>query len=101
MLPVDVLELAVVIAGAEPRGEGVGRAGEIELVAGVGLVAAHDVHVVAAGRLASARLPQLPRGEGETLDLAGGQQRAVEGLRQQAHVVAERHRQLRHEDADL
>ena len=108
MLLVEVVELAVVVAGAEVVGPLVAAAGEVELVRSqpgtdhdVALAATGDGHVLVVRGVALVDLLQAPGVEGQAVDLHGVQRAALEGLWQQAAVVGHDHRQLGGQGADL
>lgn len=108
VLPVDVLEAAVVVAGAQLGRPGVAAAGKQELVAGrlaaeddVALAAVEGGHLLVVRRIALVD-PVEPAGiEGQAVDLLALQPGAAKGLRQQATVVAHHHRQQRLQGAEV
>ncbi|MOA06063.1 hypothetical protein D3C78_1256840 [compost metagenome] len=108
VLRVEVLQLAVVVAGGEVVGPLVAEAGEVELVRGgasieadVALGAAGDGHVLVVLGIALVHLGQAAGVEGQVVDFQRVQRAAAEGLRQQAGVVVLHHRQLRQQGADF
>ncbi|MNZ32984.1 hypothetical protein D3C78_503220 [compost metagenome] len=108
VLLVEVVELAVVVAGAEAVVPLVGGAGEVERVAGgagadddAAGAAVGEGHVLVVGGVALVDLLELAGVEGQAVELQGIQVAALEGLRQQARVVVLDHRQLGQQGADL
>ncbi|MNY28561.1 hypothetical protein D3C86_1625440 [compost metagenome] len=102
MLVVVVLQLGIEVGGGQVgqrREAGAGVVETIALHAAAGAVGEHG-HVLVVGRVAQAGAAELAGGQGQLVDVLGDQLRALEGLRQQAGVVAIGHRQQRLVGAD-
>ncbi|MNN28464.1 hypothetical protein D3C81_1420360 [compost metagenome] len=105
VLIVDILQLAVVVAGGPARSELVVQAAQMEMIRlrrpGETAVAVEQRQVAGACLVALADLVQPPQVEGQAAHLAGSQQATLEHLREQAAVVGLHRGQLRHQGTDL
>ncbi|MNN10590.1 hypothetical protein D3C81_1235180 [compost metagenome] len=102
VLAVVVAQLGMEVGGGEIGPHGIAGAGIVETVAGhaaTGAVGEH-AHVLVVRRIAQARACEAAAGQGQPGDFLRHDLRALEGLRQQAGVVAKGHRQQRLVGAD-
>ncbi|MCY1430683.1 hypothetical protein D9M71_466340 [compost metagenome] len=102
VLAVVVLQFGEEVGGGQVRQRRVGGAGVVEAVAGDAAARAvgEHAHVLVIRRIAQARAGEAAAGQGQLVDVLRHDLRALEGLRQQARVVAEGDRQQRRVGAD-